>query len=223
MIRKFIILLCLCCATLCAIVGVLSNRVDNIAEKHEVEAVVTKCEDFILEEHLTPTRILLTDFVPGKAFYKLDENQDDQLDQIIIPLFPNHLKRVNYGYKSAIVCFKSIDSKAEFKQLISDGKLDLDFFPSRQKLKRDAYSDLATKYKNMDIEHSPILHYGFETSNPLLGKISFRISAVAGVISLIIGFIAFISAFLTPKKKEPNLNSFMDQRPTENRAGLPQL
>jgi len=223
MARKFIILLSLCCAVLCAIVGFLSQKVDGQADKRESERVVTSCKDFLAGQRIEAARVMLTEFVPGKYLCELDQNLDEQCDEIVAPLFPDNVKRMKYGYKAAIVCFKNVKSKEEFKELVADGKLDADFWPSRQELNPIAYSELAQKYKNLDFENSAVLHYGFESSKPVLGEATLKFSMIAGGVALTIAFLALFSGLFVRKEKEQSLGEFMEQRPNNNRAGLPQI
>lgn len=225
MVRKIIILLCLCCVVLCAFVGYLSMQVDEQADKREGPATNFTAEEFLSAPPAETGRILLTDFSPGKHIAHADHDADEKWDELWVPMFPNRNKRIKFGYKSVIVHFKGVESKEQLQELIADRELDTDYWPERQDLSPYAHSQLAQQYKNMDFANCVSLHYGFPSSNPLLGEASLLLSKVVGAGALGIAFLVLLSFLFIGKGKDDDLSisEMVQNAATANRAGLPEI
>ena len=165
MIRKFIILLSVCCMVLCAIVGYLSKQVDQESDLREGEATAYKCADFLADPPTKTGRILVTEFGLGKHIAHIDGN-DDEWQESCVPFFPTNINLKKYGYSAILVCFNEVKSKEEIKTLTKDGSLDTDFWPGRQELNPIFHSQLAQDYTNMDFSKTIVLHYCLLYTSP---------------------------------------------------------
>jgi hypothetical protein len=220
MIRKAIILLSLCCAVLCAFVGYLSYNVTQESKKAVGEGVPKTCEQVLKSPLSETSRIKLTDFAPGKHIAQVDNDLDNQWDRLCVPFFPRKHQKVGYGYCAVLVCFKDVKTREALDALIENGELDINFWPERQQLDRAIHSQLAQQYRNLDLAHSPVLYYGFDAANPVLGESSMYASAGAGCVAIFVAFLAMISGLF--KRTKPNLvEADGEEQPTTNRAGLP--
>lgn len=219
MIRKAIILLSLCCAVLCAFVGYLSYQVTQESEKAVGAGVPKTCHE-VLESPLSETsRITLTDFAPGKHI-ALVNGEHNQWDRLCVPFFPRKRQKIGYGYRAVLVCFKDVKTREALDALIENRELDINFWPERQELDRAIHSQLAQKYTNLDLAHSPVLYHGFDAANPVLGESSMYASAAVGSAAIFAAFLAMVSGLF--KRTKPTLSEDnIEEQPTTNRAGLP--
>ena len=221
MIRKAFILFSLCCAVLCAFVGYLSYQVMLESDKAVGVAVPSTCQAILKSPPATTSHVKLTKFATGKHVAYLDNNGDKQWESLCVPFFPPKPQKVGHAYCAVLVCFKNVPTRAALNALIETGELDVNYWPERQNLERAIHSQLAQKYTNMDITKSPIVYYGFDAGNPLLGEASLYASIGAGSIALFLAFLTLIfGLFLRKKPAATDLNSL--DEPTTNRAGLPE-
>lgn len=219
MIRKAIILLSLCCAVLCAFVGYLSFDVTQESKKAVGEGIPKTCEE-VLESSLSDTsRISMSNFVPGKYPAHVDDNEN-QWKRLCVPFFPPKRQEIGYGYRAVLISFKGVETREALNALIKNGELDVNFWPERQQLDRVIHSQLAQKYTNLDLAHSPVLHYGFDAANPVLGKSTMFASAGIGSVAIFVAFMAMISGLFT-RAKPTKFDIELEAQPTTNRAGLP--
>lgn len=220
MIRKVIILFSLCCVVLCAFVGYLSYDVTQESAKADAVAKPATCDEVLKTPLMQTTRVMLTGFAPGKHLASRDYDGDSQWESLCVPLFPRKHQKIGHGYCAVLVCFKNVPTREALDTLLESGELDVNFWPERQNLERAIHSQLAQKYKNMDLAKSPVLYYGFDVNNPVLGETSLLASAGIGSVALAIAFLAMISGLFLRKKPEVfDVNE--EERPTTNRAGLP--
>ena len=220
MIRNAIILLSLCCAVLCAFVGYLSYQVTQESEKAVGAGVPKTCEEMLESPVSETSRITLTDFVPGKHIAFVDNGEDNQWDLLCVPFFPPKLQKIGYGYRAVVVCFKDVKTREALDALIENRELDINFWPERQQLDRAIHSQLAQKYTNLDLARSPVLYYGFDAENPVLGESSMYASAGVGCVALFVALLAMVSGLF--KRTKPTLfDDIVEEQPTTNRAGLP--
>lgn len=222
MFRKLLLLLCVCCVVLCAIVGYLSKQVDQETSKREADPVEFSCADFIEDTPKKTARILVTDFGVGKHLAKIDRNGDDLPDEICVPLFPKKIDLAKYGYKTILVCMNGVESKDQVKELTRSGSLDTDFWPKRQKVDEVFHSQLAQNYRNLDFSKSVVLHYGYSSANPILGEASLKLSMMVGAGAVVIGVLCLLSFLVIRPKKVNAFESILESNnETSNRAGLP--
>lgn len=219
MIRKAIILLCFCCVVLCAFIGNLSYQAIQDTQKAVGEAVSMTCEEALQTEFWETSRVKLSDFSNGKYFATVDWNGDDSWESLCVPIFP-HRPDFGYGWRAVLIRFKGVQTREEFEKLVESGSLDVTYWPGRQKLDRVVHSQLAQSYKNLDFANSPVLCYGFEPGNPLLGETSLKLSAGVGVLSVLMAFLAVI---VQPIKFKRRVKPEQETRPTQKgkRAGPP--
>lgn len=220
MIHKIIILLSLCCLVLCAIVGYLSKHAMQESQKRLGPAIPLSCVE-VLEERPTETsRILVNEFVPGKHFAFLDTDNDGNWERLCVPFFPPKHQGITHSYRSVLICFKDTPNREAFKELIASGEIDTNYWPMRQNLNMAIHSQLAQQYKNMDFANSPVLHCGFEASNPVLGDTSLKLSTGVGSLAIFAAFIALLAGLFF-KKKPDILEDLTKPEQNTNRAGLP--
>jgi len=211
MIRKFVILICICIAACSAAVAYLSMQVDK-----EAQALVGEG----IPHTKNTTGIQLTEFASGKLIADFDYDGDQQWDDVCVPLFPPKKSKVTWGYTSVLVHFKGVTNQEQLDALLAEGKLDTDYWPQRQELANATHSKLAQGYKNLDFSKSIVLHYGYEAENPLLGKTSLELSKMVGAVSLGIAFLTLLTFLFKARPK--NLNELKEEDiPVTNRAGLP--
>ncbi len=220
MIRKATILLSLCCAILCAFIGYLSYSSMKESERVDGEAAPMTCEAVLNSPILQNARIKLTEFAPGKHLAHLDNDGDDQWDSLCVPFFPPKHQKIGYGYCAVLVCFKNIPTRERLETVMETGELDINFWLGRQHLDRAIHSQLAQQYTNMDIANSPVLYYGFDGQNPLLGESTLYLSAGAGSVALCVALLALISGIFL-RTKPTRVDVDLEDQPTTNRAGLP--
>ncbi len=205
---------------LCAFVGFLSKRAIQDTEKSLKPALPVACDE-ILESRPTETaRILVTDFVPGKHFAFLDYENDDQWEQLCVPMFPNKRLKITHSYQAVLICFKNVPDSEAFKELMASGEIDANYWPMRQNLDVAIHSQLAQQYKSLDFANSPVLHYGFEASNPVLGETSLKVSLGIGAAAIFAAIVAVLAGlFLKPRSE--SLEDLITPEQNTNRAGLP--
>ncbi len=222
MFRRAIIMLSLCFATLCAFVGYLSYQATLKVEEVESVQEMTPCDSFIENPPVETTRVLLGEYRIGKRIASLDFDDDGKWDHICVPFFPNKLKG-KFGYQATLICFDDVPDEAAFRAIATQGKVDASFLPGR-KVNSNLHSQLAMKYKHLDFAHSPLLFYGVNATNPLLGEATMKGSIVAGAIALLVAFLALISGLLkfriSTNRRDLD-DEYDDDQPTTNRAGLP--
>jgi hypothetical protein len=205
---------------LCAIVGFLTNRALQESEKRLGPATPIAC-DGILETHPTETsRILITDFIPGKHFAVLDYENDEQWEQLCVPMFPKKRLKITHSYRAVLVCFNNVPDRESFRELADAAEIDTNYWPMRQNLDAAIHSQLAQQYKNLDFANSPVLHCGFETSNPVLGATSLKLSIGVGATAIFTAFIALLAGLFFKPRSE-SLDGLMTPEQNTNRAGLP--
>lgn len=207
---------------LCAIVGYLSNGAIKESEIRMGPAKSLSCSDILDKRPNETTHIVITDFIPGKHFATIDFDDDEKWEELCVPFFAKRQPEAKHAYRSVMICFKGIADRDAFKSLIASGEIDTNYWPMRQELDLALHSQLAQKYKNMDFANSPVFHCGFETSNPVLGETSLKLSAAVGGFAAMVAVLTFLVGLciklFNRKSKEP---AFPELEETSNRAGLP--
>jgi hypothetical protein len=220
MVNKVIILLCLCCVVLCTFVGYLSKRAIEDSKIGHGPAVSVSCSE-VLEERPTETsHLIVTGFIPGKHFASLDFDNDGQWEQLCVPFFPKKQQEIKHSYRAVLICFDKVPNREALRELVASGEIDTNYWPMRQNLDVAIHSQLAQQYRNMDFANSPVFHYGFETSNPVLGEASLKISFFIGYVAIFAAFVALLVGLVMkawPAKKA----DLAELTPNTNRAGLP--
>jgi len=219
MIRKFIILICICFTACCAVVGYLSMQVEKEVELVGESESYT-CRALLDEKPQQTMGIKLSEFVTGKFNANFDLDNDGKWDEVCLPLFPPNKKKFTYGYKAVLVKFNNVTSQEELDKLVASGKLDTNYWPRRQDLDKATYSSLAQSYMNLDISDSVVVHCGYRAENPLLGESSLQLSKLVGAASLGIAFLTLLT-FLFKKRAPKDLRDLDLDGPVTNRAGLP--
>lgn len=196
--------------------------------KVKTSKITKTCKDLLDERPTESTSIEMHDFMVGKRSAKLDLDGDEKFDLVGVPLFSKDLDfKKKYGYYGVILCAKGIETEAQYEALLGGEEevtsLAVDYWPQRQKLETALHSKLAQQYRSLDFAKSPVVLYGFERENPLLGKTTYQFSILAGIGSLAVAaltiLISVLMGFLkkffqrTPKPTAP--------KPVANRAGLP--
>lgn len=223
MIRKFTILLSLCCVVLCTFVGYLSDQAIKSSEKRTAPPVDVACQELIDERPIETSSYLVKDFAPGKFWAEIEATDTGEWSEVCMPLFPRRRSGIKHSYRGVVVCFKGVKNESELVELLQQGELELNFWPTRQDLPSVHYSRLAQRYKSMDFENSVVLHWGFEKEGPLLGKSSLMLSYAVGAIALCVAVFTLLIGFLMKLKPKPSAFSFEEDdedQPTTNRAGL---
>ena len=220
MIRKFIILVCICFAGCCAVVAHLSMKVEEEGEQLVGEGQPLTCQDLLAEKPKVTTRIKLSEFAVGKYKADFDYDGDGKWDDVCLALFSSHKKKITYGYQAVLVNLKGITDEEQLDQLLATGELDTTYWPRRQELENAAHSSLAQSYKNLDFSRSVILHCGYPAENPVLGEASLELSKMAGGIALGIALLTLLS-YLFKRRGPKNLSEMEFDAPVTNRAGLP--
>ena len=219
MIRKFIILICICFTVCCAVIGYLSMQVEKEVEVLVGDSIEHTCESLLEEWPSETTGIQLSEFASGKFIADFDFDDDQQWDEVCVPLFPPKKSKVTWGYCAVLVHFKGITNQEQLDALIDSGKLDTNFWPRRQELSTATHSKLAQSYKNLDLSKSIVLHHGYDAENPLLGEATLQLSKIGGAVSLGIAFLTLLTFLF--KSRGPKDLSDLEQAPVTNRAGLP--
>lgn len=195
--------------------------------KVKTTKVPMTCQEVLEQRPLESASIELSDFMVGKRSAKLDFDDDDEFDLVGVPLFSKDLDfKKKYGYYGVIFCAKGIKTEAEYEALLGGEELpvlSVDYWPQRQKLDLALHSKLAQQYRSLDFAKSPVVLYGFERENPLLGKSTYQISVIVGIVSISIAaltiLITALAGFLKKffrRKPKPTA-----PQPVANRAGLP--
>ena len=220
MIRKFIILICICFTACCAVVAHLSMQVEKETEQLVSDGQPYTCETLLADKPKVTTRIKLSEFASGKYKADFDFDSDGQWDDVCVPLFPSQRQKVTYGYQAVLVKFQGVTNQEQLDELLEKGELDTNYWPRRQDLDNATHSSLAQSYKNLDFSQSLVLHCGYDSKNPVLGDASLELSKIAGGISLGIAFLTLLS-FLFKKRGPRDLGDIDLDAPVTNRAGLP--
>lgn len=220
MIRKFIILICICFTACCAVVAHLSMQVEKEAEQLVDDGQPFTCKALLAEKPKATARIKLSEFGSGKYKADFDYDDDGQWDDVCLALFPAKKQKITYGYQAVLVKCKGVANQEQLDELIATGQLDTTYWPRRQELDNATHSSLAQSYKNLDFSQSVVLHYGYASENPVLGDASLKLSKIAGAISLAIAFLTLLS-FLFKKRGPKDLSELELDLPVINRAGLP--
>ena len=227
MIRKAITLLSLLCVVLCAFVGFVSYKAVQESEKSDPPAVdAITCDAFLNDVPSATSKVLLTEFAPGKQSAHWDNDSDGEWESLCVPIFPRKNIKITHGYNAVLVYFNDVKDRESLDEIIKSGELEANFWPLRQDLDVATHSLLAQQYENLDFSKSPVLHYGFKTSNPLLGQKSLMASAAVGTLSIVVGFLSMVVGFFMRKPtRSISINEDKDEdeekKPTTNRAGLP--
>ena len=103
MIRKFIILICICFAGCCAVVAHLSMKVGAEVEQLVGDAQPLTCKDLLAEKPRVTTRVKLSEFATGKYKADFDYDGDGNWDDVCLALFPPKKKKITYGYRAVLV------------------------------------------------------------------------------------------------------------------------
>lgn len=221
MVRKFIILICICFTACCAVVAYLSMQVEKEVEVLVGDGVPYTCESLLKEKPENTLGIQLTEFASGKYIADFDYDGDQQWDDVCVPLTPPSDKKVTWGYCTVLVHFKGVENQEQLDALLDSGTLETMYWPRRQELNTATHSKLAQSYTNLDFSKSIVLHCGYEAENPLLGETSLQLSKIAGALSLGIAFLTLLT-FLFKARQPKSLNELdLDDAPITNRAGLP--
>ena len=222
MLARLLIPLCLCCVVLCAFVGFLSKRA--ITETAQVSSVPVEfdCSSFIDSPPKKSSGVLLKDFVFVDLIATIDKDGDGKWDEVAIPLFsPDGFKSKAY-YSAAIACFQDVPDLETLHQRLASNELQAYYWVNDQKLSLNLHSQLATKFKHMDFQQSPVVTVGYGNDNPLLGEASLEYSylvgaAAVGVLILTLAYLV-VAGLLNAVPRSP-------RRPrrasAKNRAGLP--
>jgi len=218
MIRRSIILMCICVAACSAVVAYLSMQLDNEAKALAGDDIAHTCESLLKEFPENTIGIQLTEFAPGNSIADFDYDGDQQWDDVCVPLFPPEKPKATWGYNSVLVHFKGVTNQEQLDALLAEGSLKTDYWSRRQKLPDTTHSKLAQSYENLDFSQSIILHYGYETENPVLGETSLKLSKMVGAVSLGIGFLTLLTLLFKAPPKNPD---DLEDSPVTNRAGLP--
>ena len=206
----------------------MSYKAVQESEKSDPPAVdPIACDAFLADVPGATSKILLTEFAPGRETAHWDNNSDGEWESLCVPVFPRKKLDISHGYNAVLVYFNDVPDRESLDEIIKSGELEANFWPLRQELDVATHSMLAQKYENLDFSNSPVLHYGFNTSNPLLGKTSLMASAAIGTLSIVVGFLSMVIGFFMRKPtRSISLGEEADEetdeeKPTTNRAGLP--
>lgn len=220
MVRKIIIMLCLCCVILCAFVGYLSKTAIEDSQVRQGPGVATSCGEILNQRPTSTARLLVTEFVPGKHFASLDFDNDGKWEQLCVPFFSPKFPAAKHSYRAVLICFRELPDREAFKAFVASGEIDADFWPLRQKLDVALHSQLAQQYKNMDFANSPVLYCGFESANPVLGETSLMISIGLGCLATLAAVLTLIVGLFMGMRRRVSKDP-TELEPTTNRAGLP--
>ena len=225
MIRKFIILLSLCCLVLCAFVGFLSKQAIKQEKVDVVPASPITCAEILKERPKTSAHLLLNDFVPCKYLAHLDFDGDGEWDLLCVPFLPTKLRQSGHNYKTVLVCFKGVPNEEALMKLLESSELETNYWPLKQQLDKDIQSLLAHKYKSMVIADSPVLYHGFEAGNPVLGETSLMVAVGVGTMSVLAIVGTLIAGLFVGPKRRRRIRVISEEdeeeKPTTNLAGLP--
>ncbi len=195
------------------------------SEKSEVPAESKTCAALLAEVPSGTSRILISDYAPGKEFAKWDNDSDGIWESLCVPVFPRERQKISSGYNAVLVYFKNVPDQEAISEILESGEFEVNFWPRRQNLDVATHSMLAQKYANLDFSRSPVLHYGFEAGNPILGQNSLMASAAIGTLGLLVGFLSMVVGFFMKKPSRTidlNKDDEVDEnKPMTNRAGLP--
>ena len=189
-------------------------------EQAKSESVQLTCGEMLESPPSISTGVTLDDFVLGRHIAHRDLDGNGEWDVVAIPLFPKQRQKYKYGYRAVIVCCRGMSGQQQVDQQFINQAVDTHYWPGRQELDSDLYSDLAADYRSLDFAASPIVFIGYDEANPVLGETSYQLSLSVGAISVIVAVLAFLLAVVSKLfkklfKKKPQI------QPVLNRAGLP--
>jgi len=221
--RKLAILTSFCLGILCAFVykfGTLSlDGIDNVVE----QTTVVSCQQLLSEWPSDNYHLRMTDYQRGQhvAFY--DHDQDKNWELVYVPLFPAHLSEVGNNYRAVIVHFNDVKNEQELDERLASGELDSQLWYTQQTLPSAIHSDLAQKYRLMNISGCVVLQGGFQPPNGQIAKsavLGSRIGMIACTIVAIWNLLALVPSM------QQHYGSTRDEEeedaPVSNRAGLPE-
>lgn len=221
MIRRVLIPLCLCCAILCAFIGYVSQKAIEESKNVKSNAEVVQCQALIEDRPVESVGVVIQDFITVDRFAKLDFDNDDQWDEVAIPLFPSQKPKSKATYQAVIVCFRGVSDRAALEKALVGKEVQAEYWASRQKLDDHLKTQLARSFINMDFENSPVVYVGYSTTNPLLGAKSLQLSYLLGGVSLALGALAFVfSVLVSWLNRKPKFRPD-PPKPKQNLAGLP--
>lgn len=221
MIRRVLIPLCLCCAILCAFIGYVSQKAIDESASVKTNAEVFQCQALIEDRPLESIGVVIQDYITVDRFAKLDFDDDDQWDEVAIPLFPSQKPKSKAAYQSVIVCFKGVGDREALEKALAKKEVRAEYWASRQKLDDHLKTQLAYSFINMDFENSPVVYVGYSATNPLLGVKSLQLSYLLGGGSLALAALAFLfSVVVSLFNRKPKFRP-EPPKPKNNLAGLP--
>lgn len=221
MIRKGLTLLSMCCIIMCVFVGVLSHQEeDKAARLAAAKAVNVSCDEILDQERPEViSRMRMQKHVRGKFIADIDYEQDGIWEELCVPFFPKRRFEVKSGYRAVLVVMNGVDSQEKLDAVLQESELDVLYWPERQEIPLAIHSKLAQQYENLDLDNCPLVFYGVEPGNPLLGAASLQMSKLVGGIAAVVFFLSLISLFI--KFEKPQVEENTAVLPTRNRAGLP--
>jgi len=225
MLARLLFPLCLCCVVLCALVGYLSKRAVEEAEKISTEFVELDVGSLIEKRLSKSTGLVLSNFVFVDRVASIDIDGDGKWDEVALPLFANKAFKSKARYRSVIACFRDVPDLETLKQRLASNELKANYRVPQQEFDSTLHSILAKNFKNMDFKNSPVVTVGYGAGNPVLGektlKLSYRFGAVAlavGVLSLI--FTVLASLIKTPERS-PSRKKPARKKRAKTRTGPP--
>lgn len=206
----------------------MSHRAIEESEQIQTESVELLCQELLDKTPRETTEVVIKNFKVGKKIAHFDFDGDEKWDLVGIPIFPIEKQKQAFAYRSVIVCCKGIPDQAAFDEIFNEeglAELAFDFWPQRQELDANIHSRLATMYRSMDFARSPVVYFGFERVNPLLGETSLRLSYVigagAGGVAVVTMLLSALFGFFGRIFKRPKNPVGPPKRSAGNRSGLP--
>jgi hypothetical protein len=217
MLRKALLLLSILCMALCAVVGKVSKQEATEADKQADLRSVT-CKELLDEDLEQTQRLSIEGFVKGRHLAIVDVQQDGNWESVCIPLFPSKNIKINHGYRAVLVCFRGIKNQQELDAALED-QVEASYWPHEQELSPHIHSQLAQKYKRLDLNNCPILIHG-NWQNPVLGVQTLAFSWMLGYGAAGVFVLTLLSYIFTMLIK-PKTQKEDAEPPRTNRAGLP--
>ena len=183
------------------------------------------CRGLLNARYSEPMHLSITKFKPGRHVIPVRDSAsaDGQWQSAYACLFPANLDGMESAYAGVVVHLTGVHNDEDLEKALKSEAVSCYFWPTKQELPPHIHSNLALKYRSMDLRKNVQV----ETAETVDGEqlaIAFWWTGVIGLglgVFLLIGFYVFKIVSAVRNRDD---DDFMDNDdPEQNRAGLPAI
>ena len=228
MIRLLPIALFGCLAIACAFLIVTGMEMHEQFGRLSADPTEISCEDLLSARYSEPVHLSVTDFKPGRHVIPVrdTDSANKRWQSAYAVLFPVDLRGLESAYAGAVIHLADVHNDEELEQVLKQDSVDCYFWPAKQELPPRIHSNLALKYRSMDLSRNRRVEAGEPVGGEQLAIGLWWTGVIGlglGVFSLVSFYLFKIVSAIRQRGNDDFMDSTTDINPEQNRAGLPAI